>query len=110
MKEQQKKIDRENKAYHVQRIRKQNDFARERMINKLNSIDNRAKHLRDDRNDYMESRKFMVQKLKTDLEKMRAGLMHIDEIEKKYAFLHNDKEFQGMMSDVRREIHPGSVV
>lgn len=110
MKEQQRKIDRENKAYHVQRIRKQNDFARERMINKLNSIDTRAKHLRDDRNDCMESRKFMVHKLKNDLEKMKGGLIHIDEIEKKYAFLHNDKEFQIMMSDVRREINPGSIV
>lgn len=80
------------------------------MINKLNFIDNRAKHLRDDRQDYMESRKFMVQKLKKDLEKMKAGLMHITEIEKKYAFLHNDQDFQIMMSEVRREIHPGSLI
>lgn len=80
------------------------------MINKLNLIDNRAKHLRDDRFDYMESRKFMVQKLKKDLEKMKIGLIHIDDIEKKYAFLHNDVEFQSMMKDVRREIHPGSII
>ncbi len=79
------------------------------MINKLNLIDNRAKNLRDDRQEYMESRKFMVQKLKKDLEKMKAGLIHISEIEKKYAFLHNDKEFQFMMNEVRREIHPGNI-
>ena len=72
-------------------------------------VDDRAKHLKEDRSDYMESRKFMVQKLKKDLEKMKAGLMHIDEIEKKYAFLHNDKDFQLMMSEIKREIHPGSL-
>lgn len=78
------------------------------MIKKLTMVDDRAKHLKEDRSDYMESRKFMVQKLKKDLEKMKAGLMHIDEIEKKYAFLHNDREFQSMMSEIKREIHPGN--
>lgn len=107
LKEQQKKIDRENKEYHVQRTKKQNAFERERMINKLTTIDNKAKHLKEDRFDYMESRKFMVQKLKKDLEKMKVGMMHITEIEKKYAFLHNDKEFQGMMAEMKKELHPG---
>jgi hypothetical protein len=107
LKEQQKKIDRENKEYHVQRTKKQNAFERERMINKLTLIDNKAKHLKEDRFDYMESRKFMVQKLKKDLEKMKAGMIHITEIEKKYAFLHNDKEFQSMMAEMKKELHPG---
>lgn len=110
LKEQQKKIDRENKAYHVQRTRKQNAFERERMINKLTTIDNKAKHLKEDRSDYMESRKFMVQKLKKDLEKMKAGLLDINEIERKYGFLHNDKEFQLMMIEIKREIHPGRFI
>ena len=107
LREQQKKIDRENKEYHVQRTKKQNAFERERMITKLNIVDNKAKHLKEDRFDYMESRKFMVQKLKKDLEKMKVGLMHITEIEKKYAFLHNDKEFQSMMAEMKKELHPG---
>lgn len=93
----------------MQRTRKQNALEREKMISKLTSIDDRAKHLREDRNDYVESRKFMVQKLKKDLEKMKAGLMDITEIERKYAFLHNDKEFQLMMVEIKREIHPGSL-
>ena len=49
----------------------------------------------------------MVQKLKKDLENMKAGLMQADDIEKKYNFLHNDKEFQSMMQEVKKEIHPG---
>ena len=78
------------------------------MISKLNLIDNRAKHLKEDRIGYMESRKFMVQKLKKDLEKMKAGLTTITEVEKKYSFLHNDLEFQTMMQDIKKEIHPGT--
>lgn len=80
------------------------------MIQKLTMIDDRAKHLKEDRSDYIESRKFMVQKLKKDLDKMKAGLTDIHEIERKYAFLHNDKEFQGMMQEIKKEIHPGNSV
>lgn len=108
LKDLQKKIDRESKEYHVQRTRKQNNFERKKMISKLNVIDDRAKQVKEDRTDYMESRKFMVQKLKKDLEKMKAGLLHIDDIEKRYAFLHNDKEFQAMMLETKKELHPGT--
>lgn len=80
------------------------------MIQKLTMIDDRAKHLKEDRSDYIESRKFMVQKLKKDLDKMKAGLTDINEIERKYAFLHNDKDFQIMMQEIKKEIHPGSSV
>lgn len=103
----QKRINRETKAYHVERTRKANQFERQRMVEKLNAIDTRAKQVKEDRMDYMASRKYMMQKLKKDLERMKSGLTDIDEIEKKYAFLHNDKEFQLMMMEMRKEIHPG---
>ena len=109
IKELQKKIDRENKQYHVERTRKKNLFDRKKMITKLNVIDDRARKVKEDRTDYMESRKFMVQKLKKDLEIMKAGNLNIQEVEKKYAFLHNDKEFQEMMLETKKELHPGSV-
>lgn len=107
LKELQKKINRETKAYHVERTRKANMLERQKMIEKLTSIDNRAKQVKEDRQDYMASRKYMIQKLKKDLEKMKAGLMTMDDIEKRYAFLHDDKEFQAMMIEMRKEIHPG---
>lgn len=109
MKELQKKISRETKAYNVQRTRKANVFERNKMIEKLNYIDDRAKKSIEDRSNYMESRKYMVQKLKKDLDRMRDGLITMDEIEKKYAYLHNDKEFQVMMQEIRKEIHPGTL-
>ena len=108
LRELQKKINRESKAYHVERTRKANMLERQKMIEKLTTIDNRAKQVKEDRQDYMASRKYMIQKLKKDLEKMKAGLLTMDEIEKRYAFLHDDKEFQGMMIDIRKEIHPGT--
>jgi hypothetical protein len=107
LREMQKKLDTETKLYHVQRTKKANKFERERMINKLTTIDEKAKNMKDDRLDYIESRKFMVQKLKKDLESMKGGVLTITDIEKKYKFLHNDKEFQSMMSEVKKEIHPG---
>jgi SMC interacting uncharacterized protein involved in chromosome segregation len=109
LREMQKKINRETKAYHVERTRKANQLERQKMIEKLTTIDNRAKQVKEDRMDYMASRKYMVQKLKKDLEKMKAGLLTIDEVEKRYAFLHDDKEFQVMMVEIRKELHPGRV-
>jgi hypothetical protein len=107
LREMQMKINRESKAYHVERTRKQNKLERQKMIDKLTYIDNRAKQVKEDRTDYMASRKYMVQKLKKDLEKMKAGLLTMDDVEKRYAYLHNDKEFQVMMLEIRKEIHPG---
>lgn len=79
------------------------------MITKLNTIDTKAKQVKEDRMDYMHSRKVMVQKLKKDLEGMRVGLMTIEQIEKKYSFLHNDKEFQAMMLETKKDLHPGKL-
>lgn len=109
LKELQKKINRETKAYHVQRTRKANHFEREKMIQKLTTIDTQAKQTKEDRLNYMASRKYMVQKLRKDLERMKGGLTTMDEIEKKYAYLHDDKEFQVMMQEIRKEIHPGKL-
>ena len=103
----QRKIDQQNKLYHVERTKKVNELERNKMISKLTKIDDKAKFMKEDRQDYIASRKYMVQKLKKDLENMKAGLMQADDIEKKYNFLHNDKEFQSMMQEVKKEIHPG---
>lgn len=104
LKNMQKKIDQEIKLYHVERTRKANDFERQKMINKLMDIDNRANMMKSDRTDYLLSRKVMVQKLKKDLEEMKAGVIDIDQIEKKYHFLHDDKEFQRTMMEVKKDM------
>lgn len=109
LKEMQRKIDWQTKLYHVQRTRKVNELEREKMINKLTQIDNKAKYMKEDRQDYLASRKFMVQKLKKDLENMKAGLITVEQVEKKYNFLHDDKEFQTMMAEVKKELHPGTL-
>lgn len=108
LKEMQKKIDQENKLYHVERTKKVNELERNKMISKLTKIDDKAKYMKEDRQDYIASRRFMVQKLKKDLENMKAGLMQAEDIEKKYHFLHNDVEFQSMMKEVKKELHPGN--
>lgn len=105
-----KKIDNETKMYHVTRTRKANEFQRANMVNKLESINTKAKTMKEDRQDYLESRKFMVQKLKKDLDEMKAGMVSAQKIEQKYGFLHNDQEFQKMMGEVKKELHPGRLV
>lgn len=108
LKEMQRKIDMKNKLYHVERTRKANEFERQKMVSKITKIDDRAKNMKEDRQDYLASRKFMVQKLKKDLENMKAGLMTSQQIETKYHFLHNDKEFQETMKELKRELNPGT--
>lgn len=108
LKDMQKKITRERKAYHVERVKKANTFERQRMVEKLTFLDSRAKQVKEDRTDFMMSRKFMVQKLKKDLDNMKSGLITMNEIEKKYSYLHDDKEFLSMMQEIRGEIHPGT--
>lgn len=98
----------ERKAYHVERTKKANQLERQRLVERLNSVDFRAKQVKDDRLDFMASRKLMVLKLKKDLERMRVGLVSMHEIENKYAFLHDDKEFLAMMHEIKNEIHPGN--
>lgn len=107
IKKLQRKIDTETKLYHVNRTKKANQFERAKMLAKLEEIDGKAKNMKEDRLDYAESRKFMVQKLKKDLEFMKAGGLGINAVEKKYEFLRNDKEFQKMMMEVKKELHPG---
>lgn len=103
LKEMQKKIAEENKLYHVQRIKKANDFERAKMVSKLESVDMRAKSMKEDREEYLETRKFMVQKLRKDLEEMKHGMMDAQALEKKYAFLHDDQEFKRMMEELKKE-------
>lgn len=107
LREMRKKFDNEAKQYHVLRTRKANEFERQKMINRLMDVDNKAKSMKEDRQDYLLSRKHMMQKLSKDLESMKAGLFTVDQIEKKYKFLHDDKEFQLMMQEIRSEIRPG---
>lgn len=106
LREMQKKLDNEAKLYHVQRTKKANAFERHKMVSKLTTIDNKAKHMKEDRLEYIDSRKLMVQRLKKDLEAMRVGDMTITAIEEKYKYLHNDKEFQTMMAGIKKEIRP----
>lgn len=107
IKQMQKKIDKETKAYHVKRARKENQITRQKMVDRLNFFDKRAQQVKEDRMDYMASRKHMVQKLKKDLDRMRAGLTSIEEIEQKYSYLYNDAEFQLMMQEIKKELNPG---
>ncbi len=110
LKEMQRKIDQQNKLYHVERTKKANEFERKKMVKKLTSMDDRAKHMKEDRQDYLASRKFMVQKLRKDLESMKGGAVTVEEVEKKYKFLHNDKEFQDQMREIKKELNPGSKI
>jgi hypothetical protein len=100
----QKKINNENKVYHLQRTKKANMLEMENKIRKIKEVEDRALHMKMDRNEYQISRHHMMQKLKKDLEAMRSGNMKIQDIEKKYHFLHNDKEFQAMMIEIKKEI------
>lgn len=107
LKDLQRKIDKENKNYNVQRTRKKNIFDREQKVEQLTYIDNKAQEAKENRTDYMESRKLMVQNLKKDLEKFKVGLLSYQEIEKRYAFLHNDREFKTMIEETKKQIHSG---
>lgn len=110
IKEIQKKAVRENRLYHLKRVQKANDFKMQKRVKKLEEVDKRAQHMKEDRQDYLESRKIMVQKLKKDLEEMKSGLISPQNIESKYAFLHDDQEFQRMMKEVRKEANPGRIL
>lgn len=103
LKEMQKTIAEENKLYHVQRTKKANDFERAKMVSKLESVDMKAKSMKEDREEYLETRKFMVQKLRKDLEEMKHGMIDSQALEKKYAFLHDDQEFKRMMEELKKE-------
>ena len=100
-----KKLDLETKNFHVKRTKKANEFKRRVMIDKLTKVDARAKYLKEDRSDFQVSRQLMVQKLKKDLELMRAGLTNINKIESDYHFLRNDQEFQSIMKELKSSLH-----
>jgi hypothetical protein len=103
LKEMQRKIAEENKLYHVKRTKKANAFEMAKMVSKLESIDQKAKSMKEDREEYLESRKFMVQKLRKDLDEMKHGLLDAQTLEKKYAFLHDEHEFKRIMEEVKHE-------
>lgn len=100
----QKKINNENKIYHLERTKKANKLEMDNKIKKIKEVEDRALHMKMDRNEYQISRHHMMQKLKKDLEAMKCGSLKIEDIEKKYHFLHNDKEFQTMMIEIKKEI------
>lgn len=109
LKDLQRNIDKENKIYNVHRTRKKNVFDREQLVTQLNYIDHMAQQKKDNRTDYVESRKLMIQNLNKDLEKLKGGLISIHEIEKKYAYLHNDQEFKHMLAETKKQIHAGNI-
>jgi hypothetical protein len=102
-----KKADRENKIKNVRRTRKQKVFEQQKVASEILKIDHEAAEAKQDRAELAESRKLMIQRLKHDLVKMKAGLLPISEIEKRYHFIHDDQEFNEMMLEAKRDVQLG---
>ena len=106
LKEMQKKMDHDTKMYHVSRTKKANEFKRAKMLGKLKEIDMKATNMKEDRKDFQISRQLMMQKLRKDLDMMRAGMIDMHTIEHEYHFLRNDQEFRNLMVEIKKELHP----
>ena len=102
-----RKADRENKIMNVRRTRKQKVFEQHKVASEILKIDHEAAEAKQDRAELAESRKLMIQRLKHDLGKMKAGLLPISEIEKRYQFIHDDQEFNEMMLEAKRDVQLG---
>lgn len=109
LKTMEKKIDENNKLSHVHRTRKQNVFELEQNANRLRFIDNKAAAAKNDRQEYFESRKVMMNALNQDIERFKSGKITFEEIEKKYAYLHDDNEFRAIVQATKKHVHAGRI-